>query len=74
MVGSSASCLALHFERKAVPAEGAGGASDAQGTNRDMKQYQLSTDDLKMKLEMRQHKPLAAYRGDVNLVPNPATL
>lgn len=33
-----------------------------------MKQYQLSTDDLKMKLEMRQHKPLTAYRGDVNLV------
>lgn len=39
-----------------------------QSTTSDLDQLRLSKDDLRLKLQSRQHKPLTEYKGPVNIV------
>jgi len=39
-----------------------------QSTNSDLEQLRLSKDDLRLKLQSRQHKPLSEYKGPLNIV------
>lgn len=39
-----------------------------QSTNSDLEQLRLSKEDLRLKLQSRQHKPLSEYKGPANVV------